>query len=82
MDEVLSDCCCLVAQFCDPMDCIVAHLCPWDHPVKSTGMGHYFLLQGVFPTQGSNPCLRISCPALRFSTTEPLGKPLLGDTWS
>ena len=30
-------------------------LCPWDSPGKSTGVGCYFLLQGIFPTQESNP---------------------------
>ena len=29
-------------------------LCPWDFPSKNTGMGHHFLLQGIFLTQGSN----------------------------
>ena len=29
--------------------------CPWDSPGKSTGVGCHFLLQGIFPTQGSNP---------------------------
>ena len=29
-------------------------LCPWDFPGKNTGKGHYFLLQGIFLTQGSN----------------------------
>ena len=32
-------------------------LCPWDFPGKDTGVGCYFLLQGIFPTQGSNPGL-------------------------
>ena len=32
---------------------------PWDFPGKSTGVGCHFLLQGIFPTQGSNPGLRI-----------------------
>ena len=34
----------------------VAHrlLCPWNFPGKNTGMGRHFLLQGIFPTQGSN----------------------------
>ena len=27
---------------------------PWDFLSKNTGMGSYFLLQGIFPTQGSN----------------------------
>ena len=30
---------------------------PWDFQGKSTGMGCHFLLQGIFPTQGSNPGL-------------------------
>ena len=32
-------------------------LCPWDFPGQNTGVGCYFLLQGIFPTQGSNLCL-------------------------
>ena len=53
---------CLVAQscttLCDPMDC------SWpgssvhgDSPGKNTGVGCYALIQGIFPTQGSNPGL-------------------------
>ena len=29
-------------------------LCPWDFPGKNTGAGCHFLLQGIFPIQGSN----------------------------
>ena len=32
-------------------------LCPWDSPGKNTGVGCHALLQGTFPTQGSNPGL-------------------------
>ena len=32
-------------------------LCPWDSPGKNTALGCHFLLQGLSPTQGSNPCL-------------------------
>ena len=32
-------------------------LCPWNPPGKNTGVGCHFLLQGIFPTQGSNPGL-------------------------
>jgi len=32
-------------------------LCPWNFPGKNTGVGCHFLLQGIFPTQGSNPHL-------------------------
>ena len=28
-----------------------------DSPGKNTGLGCYFLLQGIFPTEGSNWCL-------------------------
>ena len=41
---------------CDPMDC------------KNTGVGCYAFLQGIFPTQGLNPCLRSSALAGRFFT--------------
>ena len=30
---------------------------PWYFPGKNTGVICYFLLQGIFPIQGSNPCL-------------------------
>ena len=30
-------------------------LCPWGFPAKKTGAGCHLLLQGIFPTQGSNP---------------------------
>ena len=33
-------------------------LCPWDSPGKNTGVGCHALLQGIFPTQGSNPYLQ------------------------
>ena len=40
---------------CNPMDCSpVGSSCPWDFPGKNTGAGCYFLLQGIFQTQGSN----------------------------
>ena len=32
-------------------------LSPWNSPGKNTGVGCHFLLQGFFPTQGSNPGL-------------------------
>ena len=38
-------------------------LCPWDSPVKNTGVSCHACLQGIFPTQGK--CLGcVSCPAL------------------
>ena len=32
-------------------------LCPCDSPGKKTAVGYHVLLQGIFPTRGSNPCL-------------------------
>ena len=32
-------------------------LCPWDSPDKNTGVVWHSLLQGIFPTHGSNPGL-------------------------
>ena len=32
-------------------------LCPWDSPGTNTGAGCHAFLQGIFPTQGSNPGL-------------------------
>ena len=51
-----------VAQSCptlfDPMDCSLPHSSVHGiFPGKSTGVGCYFLLQRIFPTQGSNPGL-------------------------
>ena len=33
-------------------------LCPWNSPGQNTGLGSHSLLEGIFPTQGSNPGLR------------------------
>ena len=32
-------------------------LCPWNSPGQNTGVGSHSLLQGIFPTQWSNPGL-------------------------
>ena len=51
---------CLVAQscptLCDPMDgSLPVSSVHGDSPGKNTGVGCHALLQGIFPTQGSNP---------------------------
>ena len=51
-----SNSCCLVAKSC-PTLCHTSLFCLWDFPGKNTGMSCHFLLQGIFPTQGSNPSL-------------------------
>ena len=45
-----------VAQSC-PTLCIPMDY-PWDSPGQNTGVGSCSLLQGIFPTQGSNPGLQ------------------------
>ena len=41
--------------FCNPMDCSLPGFSIHGiFPGKSTGVGCHFLLQGIFPTQGSN----------------------------
>ena len=51
-------------------------LCPWDSPGKNTGVGCRALLQGIFLTQGSNPCLLHLLPGRVHSLPlAPPGKP-------
>ena len=57
---------------CDPMNCSPpGSSVHGDSPGKNTGVGCRFLLQGSFPTQGSNPYVSLMYPALasRFFTT-------------
>ena len=42
-------------------------LCPWNFPGKNCAVGCHFLLQGLFPTQGSNLCLFLLLPLRCFS---------------
>ena len=60
----------LCPTLCDPVDYTYS---PWNSPGQNTEVGSLSLLQGIFPTQGSNPgpsALRVdSLPA------EPQGKP-------
>ena len=50
-------------------------LCWWDFPGENTGVGCHFLLQGIFPNQGSNLGLLHGRQILL--PTEPPGKPSL-----
>ena len=57
---------------CNAMNC-----CPpdssWESPGKNTGVGCHFLLQGMFPTQGSN--LDVLCPLHWQAGSLPLAPP-------
>ena len=56
LGEVLVARSCLT--LCDPKDCSPTRLlCSWDSPGRNTGVGYHALLQGIFPTQESNPGL-------------------------
>ena len=59
LQTVLSFHVCVCAQsdptLCDPMDSKL--LCPWKFPGENTGVSCHFPLQGIFLTQGLNPCL-------------------------
>ena len=48
---------------------------PWDSPGQDTGMGSCSLLQGIFPTQGSNPGLP-HCRRILYQLSHQ-GSPLL-----
>ena len=75
-----------ICVYCYAVLCLVTQSCPtrWDlidcsppgssvrgdSPGKNTGVGCHALLQGIFPTQGSNP----GSPALQVDSL-PAGKP-------
>ena len=51
-------------------------LCPRDFLGKNTGVGYHALLQGIFPTQGLNPCLlRLPLSQAGSLSLMPSGKP-------
>ena len=74
--------CSIISNSLQPHGLKLARLLwPWDFPGNNTGVGCRFLLQGIFPTQGSNP---LPSPALAggFCTTGPPGKPVCTVKWS
>ena len=76
-------CCCLVAKsrltLLQPHELKPARLLyPWNFPGKNSGVDCHFLLQWIFPTQGSNPRLlhkRHLLHCKHILTAEILGKP-------
>ena len=59
----------LCPTLCDPMDC------PWNSLGQNTGVGSLSLLQGIFPTQGSNPGL-LNCRRILYQLSHQ-GSPQL-----
>ena len=43
-----------VGQLCLTLQCHGLYS-PWNSPGQNTGVGNHSILQGIFPTQGSNP---------------------------
>ena len=72
--------CCFITKLCltFAIPGTVAHQAPlsMDVPGRNTGVGCHFLLQGIFPTQGSNPCL-LHWQVDSLPLTEPPLKPTL-----
>ena len=71
---------CLVAwlclTLCDPMNCsLPGSSVHRDSPGKNTGVGCHALLQGIFPTQGSNPGL-LHCRQILYHLSHQ-GSPFL-----
>ena len=56
-------------NLCDPM------VYPWNFPGKNNGVGCNSLLQGIFPTQGSNPGL-LHCRQILYHLSHQ-GSPVL-----
>ena len=53
-----SESCSVMSNFLWPNGLYLARLlCPWNSPGQNTRVGSYFLLQGIFPNQGSYPGL-------------------------
>ena len=61
------------------LSCVLLFSTPWclpgssvhgDSPEKNTGMGCHALLQGIFPTKGSNPCLQ-HCRWILYHLSHP-----------
>ena len=72
----------------DLSDSVTPWTIPWNFPGQNTGVGSLSLLQGIFPTQGSNPghphCMQIlyqlsrkGCPRILEWEAYPFSSPFL-----
>ena len=53
---------------------------PWNSPGQNTGVGSRSLLQGIFPTQGSNPGL-LHCGQILYKLCYQRSPKALGSKW-
>ena len=77
--DIVTKSICSVSQSC-PTLCNLMNCSPpgssWNFPGTNPGAGCHFQLQGIFPTQGSNPSLLCFLHwQVGFFTTAPPGKP-------
>ena len=61
-------CVVLVTQSC--LALCNSMVCQWDSPGKNTGMGCHSLLQGIFPTQGSNSTGLLYCRRILYHLSQ------------
>ena len=54
---LVTHCSVLSNSFATPWTQAIRLLCPWNFSSKNTTVGCHFLLQGIFPAQGSKLCL-------------------------
>ena len=78
INSLEQDVLCLAAQLCSTLCDIMDRSTPGsfvhgDSPGKNTGVGCHALLQGIFPTQGSNPVL-LNCRQILYQLSYQ-GKP-------
>ena len=73
MKSVLSHVCLFVTSWNVALQALLS----MEYSRQETGVSCHSLLQEIFLTQGSNPCLLVPALAGRFFTTEPPGKPFL-----
>ena len=66
-----------VTQLC-PTLCDCMDYSPWSSPDHNTGVSSLSLLQGIFPTQGSNPGL-LNCRQILYQLSYQ-GRPLFNSS--
>ena len=64
---------------CNPVDCSLPGSCQWNSAGKNNEVGCHCLLQGIFPTQGSNSGLHL-CGQILYCLSHQGG--LEGHGWT
>ena len=78
LDKRVCVSCSIVSDSLQPHGLHPARLpCPWDSPGKNTGVGCHALLQGIFPSQGSNSFSCFLHWQVGSLPVAPSGKPIM-----